>query len=99
MFVEIEIADLKVGMYLVEIIKPKDKFQLLDSGLIKKAKTIISLQQKGVEIVLIDPERAQIPAEKTVPSESKQSFKEAIVKAKAVFDESKNIQKKLFQVS
>lgn len=51
MFVEIEIADLKVGMYLIEIIKPKGKFQLLKSALVKNEKTITLLQNKGVELL------------------------------------------------
>ena len=53
MFVEVEICDLKIGMYLVEIIKPKGKFKLLKGALIKNEKTIASLKKKGVELLLI----------------------------------------------
>lgn len=59
MFVEVTINELKVGMYLVEIIEPKGKFQLVDGGLIKSKKMIESLQKKGVERLSIDPERAK----------------------------------------
>tara|TARA_R110001583_G_scaffold10698_6_gene49148 strand:+ start:19223 stop:20380 length:1158 start_codon:yes stop_codon:yes gene_type:complete len=96
MLVEVEVTDLTVGMYLVEIIKPKGKFQLHEPGLIKKDKTITLLKKRGVEIVLIDPEKAQIVPEKKTSTQQKKSFKEEIAQAKAVFDESKNIQKKLF---
>ncbi|WP_022940635.1 HD-GYP domain-containing protein [Psychromonas hadalis] len=92
MFIELEIADLKVGMYLVEIIAPKGKFQLLDSGLIKNEKTLATLKNKRIERVLVDPSRQK----KKPSSTSKQFFQEEIAKAKKVFNESKNIQKKLF---
>ncbi|PKG38494.1 HD-GYP domain-containing protein [Psychromonas sp. Urea-02u-13] len=94
MFVEIEIANLKVGMYLIEIIKPKGKFQLLKSALVKNEKTITLLQNKGVELLLVDPARAQVMTEKN--SNEPDLFQEQIAKAKSVFNESKNIQKKLF---
>jgi HD-GYP domain-containing protein (c-di-GMP phosphodiesterase class II) len=96
MFVEVEVTDLTIGMYLVEIVKPKGKFQLLEPSLIKKHKTIILLQNKGVEIVLIDPDKSQITQDKKNNKQPKKSFKEEFFEAKAVFDESKNIQKKLF---
>jgi len=93
---KVAISDLKIGMYLVEISKPEGKFQLLESGLIKNEKTIALLHSKGVEELLIDTERAQIEAEDNSILPPKQSFKEKISKAKSVFNESKNIQKKLF---
>jgi HD-GYP domain-containing protein (c-di-GMP phosphodiesterase class II) len=96
MFVELNIADLKVGMYIVEIIKPKKKFQLLKSGLIKNEKIITSLRKKGVKLLLIDPERAQVIIENITTIQDKKFFQEDIIKAKAVFDASKKIQKKLF---
>jgi HD-GYP domain-containing protein (c-di-GMP phosphodiesterase class II) len=96
MFVEIEIVDLKIGMYLIEIIKPENKFQLLKIGLIKNKKTITSLRKKGAELLLIDPEQAQVIIENITTNQDKIFFQEEIIKAKAVFDASKNIQKKLF---
>jgi HD-GYP domain-containing protein (c-di-GMP phosphodiesterase class II) len=106
MHVEIEITDLKVGMYLLKIIKPKGKFQLLKSALIKNEKTITLLKSKGVEVLLIDPDKAQIITIEEVPlppievTEEKKNeeypYLQQIAKAKSVFNESKNIQKKLF---
>jgi len=96
MFVELEIADLKVGMYLVEIIKPKGKFQLLEGGLIKSEKVLTLLRNKGVQLLLVDTERALQSVEAMQATPDKQLFQEQILKAKTVFNESKNIQKKLF---
>ncbi|MCP5079707.1 MAG: HD-GYP domain-containing protein [Psychromonas sp.] len=96
MLVEVEVADLKVGMYLVEIIKPKGKFQLLEGGLIKNEKVLNSLRNKGVELLLVDPERAQKIVGSTPTEQDKEFFQAQILEAKTVFNESKNIQKKLF---
>ncbi|AGH81826.1 metal dependent phosphohydrolase [Psychromonas sp. CNPT3] len=91
MLVELTIKDLTVGMYLVEIIAPKGKFLLRESGLIKEQKTILNLQKRGVERVLIDNSYVDPNLE-----EKKSLFKEDIIIAKRVFDESKVIQKKIF---
>ena len=96
MFVDLQIADLEIGMYLVEIIEPKGKFQLVEGGLIKTEKTIKSLQKKGVLLVSIDPKRAQPVAIREQSSPDKALFQKQIAKAKSVFNESKSIQKKLF---
>lgn len=96
MFVEVEIDDLKVGMYIVEIVEPQGKYKLRDSGSIKSEKTINFLRNKGVKLLLVDPDRAQFSEKKRAITKDKQFFKEQISKAKSVFNESKNIQKKLF---
>jgi len=97
MLVELAVIDLKVGMYIVDIVNPKGKFKLLASGLVKNDRVISSLKKRGVQYVLVDTERAEFITPIAAISHNKQLFQEQVVKAKAVFDESKNIQKKLFQ--
>ena len=96
MFVELNISDLKVGMYLIKIIEPQDKYKLLEGGSINNEKAINLLRNKGVQKVLVDPARA-IFSKQAIPStKDKQLFIDQVSKAKNVFNESKNIQKKLF---
>lgn len=97
MFVELAVTDLKVGMYIVEVIEPAGKFKLLESGLIKNQKVIDKLQKKGVTQLLVDPERRKLTATVNLKDQDRQDFKEQIKRAKKVFNESKDIQKKLFQ--
>jgi len=97
MLVEIAVIDLKVGMYIVEILNSKGKFRLRESGLVKSDKVIALLAKRGVEVVLIDTGRAQFPCISERTSIDKKRFQEQVIKAKTVFNESKNIQKKLFQ--
>ncbi len=98
MIVEQSISEVCVGMYILEITAPKDKFNLTKAGWIESEKIIKEFQRKGIERVLIDTTKQRELADSSLWSSEKDKifFQQEIIKAKRVFDESKTIQKKLF---
>jgi len=91
--VEIDISELKVGHYVVKIAKQLGNFNLATAGHIKSEKVINNIKSKQVLSVLIDESKTI----KTSPANDPKAKISAEVKqAKAIFDESKNIQKSLF---
>lgn len=98
MIVELSIFDLCVGMYLIDISAPQGKFHLVKPGWVESKKTIASLKSRGVAYVLIDTSKQKISADSVsgVSNLERVFFEQEIVKAKAVFDESKRMQKKVF---
>ncbi len=98
MIVEQRISEVCVGMYILDITSPKGKFHLAKAGWIENENIIKGFRSKGVKRVLIDTSKQRSPAKRSLlPSEkSRVFFQREVVKAKHVFDESKDIQKKLF---
>ena len=91
--VEIHISELKVGHYVIKIVKQVGEFNLASPGHIKSEKVINNLKNKQVLSVLIDKSKTI----KTTPSNDPPSKASAEIKqAKAIFNESKSIQKSLF---
>jgi HD-GYP domain-containing protein (c-di-GMP phosphodiesterase class II) len=100
MIVEKNLSDLFVGMYVLDITKPKGKFQLTETGIIKNKVIIEGFKAKGIERVLVDLSKsvnaeAAKPVEK-IKAKKERSFQQDVMKARRIFDQSKNIQKKLF---
>ncbi|PCI58927.1 MAG: phosphohydrolase [Gammaproteobacteria bacterium] len=93
MFEEKKIDQLLPGQYVIEIAQQSGSFTLSSSGHIKNTAVIKHLKNKGVESVLIDPS-------KTLSNEPKISAKKLLVEevkqAKKIFNESKNIQRRVF---
>lgn len=107
MLIELPISKLTVGMYVIDITYPKDKFRLSSEGWLEHQAIIDALKKKGVERVLVDTSKTKAaetiaPAETTQASSPKNNanrktfLAQDIVKAKAVFNESKRIQRKVF---
>ncbi len=92
MIVEKQLTELNIGHYVTEIAKQKGTFSLSAPGHIKSNKVINYLKNKGVISVFIDDT-------KTLAQESKNKSKAEIAaevkQAKAIFNESKAIQKEL----
>jgi HD-GYP domain-containing protein (c-di-GMP phosphodiesterase class II) len=93
MYEEKIVTNLAVGDYVVKIVKQQGNFSLASAGHIKSQRVIAHLQSKGVELVLIDPTKKlstnnKIPERKLLLKEVKQ--------AKAIFEQSKAIQKRIF---
>lgn len=61
MIVELDISDLKVGMYVVGISVPKGKFKLASETWITDRRVIDALKRKGVEKLVVDPAKARMP--------------------------------------
>lgn len=91
--VEIDVSELKVGHYVLQIAKQKGRFNLSASGHIKNVEVINNLKSKQVISVLIDPRKT---IKKNQHNTAKVKFSEQVKHAKEIFDESKNIQKSLF---
>ncbi len=99
MIVEIDISDLVVGHYVLEIVKQKSHYSLSSAGLIKNEAVIQHLIKKGVESVLIDKSKSKLPVDEPSVEPATQSHGPVILevrKAKEIFDQSKEIQKKVF---
>ncbi len=97
MFEEKLITELTTGHYVIEISKQNGHFSLSSPGHIKNQAVINHLKSKGVEAVLIDPDKTLKPTFKPNTDIPKRKLKLKEVKdAKELFDESKEIQKKLF---
>lgn len=99
MIVEIEISELIVGHYVVDIVKQKEHFSLTTAGHIKNDSVIQNLIAKGVESVLIDTSKTISTKSQSTPLQD-QPKKAPIIfevhKAKEIFNHSKEIQKKVF---
>ncbi|WP_137226987.1 HD-GYP domain-containing protein [Shewanella sp. MEBiC00475] len=114
MLIEHNIADVCVGMYVVEITEPKDTFSLTKPGVLKSERVIEALKRKSVTKLLIDTSKTEVNIEKVEQKVSRPMtqpprkvtparfdvkanfFNQEIVRARQVFNESKDIQKKLF---
>lgn len=97
MIVEKNISEVCIGMYLLEITQPKGKFQLTEAGIIRNSAILDGFKAKGIERVLVDLSKSiKPPAAKPLKKNSATFFQQEVIKARRVFDQSKNIQKKLF---
>ncbi|WP_394147876.1 HD-GYP domain-containing protein [Shewanella atlantica] len=112
MIVEQDISKVRVGMYVLDITWPKGKFHLVKAHWLESEGIIDGLKRKGIEKVLIDTAKTRVipkpskmnksssPSPKSKPRrpkrESGKLFQQEVVKAKRVFDKSKDIQKQLF---
>jgi len=105
---EINISDLKVGHYVVKIVKQQGSLNLSAAGHIKSSKVINNLKNKHVISVLIDPSKTLdatpvnastvVPTVENSPTITPQRAKVTaqLKAAKAIFGESKAVQKSLF---
>ena len=93
MIVEKQITELKVGHYVTEIAKQNGTFSLSSPGHIKNSKVINHLKSKDVLSVLIDESKTIIPRKK---NKTKAEISAEVKQAIEIFNESKDIQKKLF---
>ncbi|MDX2369597.1 MAG: HD-GYP domain-containing protein [Colwellia sp.] len=100
MIVEKQLTELKIGHYVTEIANQSGNFSLSAPGHIKSDKVINHLKNKKVISVFIDES-------KTIPNpistknsnnsiKNRATIKAEIKEARAIFNKSKNIQKKLF---
>ena len=103
MIVEQDISNVRVGMYVLDISEPRGKFHLTKPSWLDSERVIEGLKNKGVKRLLIDMSKTREPEVMTTQVSIPQvietvapSFKQQITQARAVFDESKDIQKKLF---
>ena len=90
---EIDIKDLKVGDYVVCIVKQQGNFHLTSSGHIKSIQVINNLKSKKVQTLLIDTSKA---LKNTPIIDAKTKLTKELKQAKQIFDESKDVQKKVF---
>lgn len=95
MNIEVNITELKVGHYVVSIANQENNFSLTSSGHIKNQSIIDMLESKGVQTLLIDPNKTVVQAIASEPK-SRDSIARGIKKAHAVFEQSKAIQQKVF---
>jgi HD-GYP domain-containing protein (c-di-GMP phosphodiesterase class II) len=100
MIVEKQLTELNIGHYVIKIAKQNGKFSLTTPGHIKSAKVIDRLKSKGVISVFIDKSKtiSNPPLAKSSKNrvKNKATIKADLVEAKAIFNESKDIQKQLF---
>ena len=100
MIVEKQLTELKIGHYVTKIANQKGNFSLSAPGHIKSNKVINSLKNKQVISVFIDDSKTKPDPTSTKKTESKTKDRAKITaeikEAKALFNESKGIQKKLF---
>jgi len=93
MIVEKQLTELNVGHYVTEIAKQNGTFSLSAPGHIKSNKVISHLKKKNVISVFIDESKTLVQPKK---NKSKAEIGAEVKQAKAIFNESKNIQKDLF---
>ena len=102
MIVELNVSELAVGMYVVEITEPKNKFHLAEQGWIAKQQVIDGFKRKGVEKLLVDTSKRRLAATEVTqsaapkPPQRPSGFKQQLTQAKRLFEESKAIQARLF---
>jgi len=91
--IEINIKELKVGDYVVCIVKQQGSFHLTSSGHIKNIQVINNLKNKKVQTLLIDTSKT---LQDTPLKATKSRLTKELKQAKQIFNESKNVQKKVF---
>ena len=98
MIVEKQLTELNVGHYVTKIAKQKGNFSLSAPGHIKSDKVINHLKSKQVTSVFIDDSKTIFNSPKKTDDSPKAqaTIKAEIEEAKAIFNESKDIQKELF---
>ena len=89
---ELKISKLAVGHYVLEIASQEGNFTLTSPGHIKSEAVIKRLVDKGVKSVFIDPKQTINPNAK----KDRETVAADLRKAKKVFDQSKTIQRKVF---
>ena len=101
MIVEKKLTELNIGHYVIKIAKQGGNFSLSSPGHIKSDKVIANLKNKNVVSVFIDESKTIPPPPSSQKSnnntKNRATIKAEIKQAKAIFNESKNIQKKLFE--
>lgn len=89
-----------IGEYIVDIVKQQGSYVLSSPGYVKNAKVITHLQSKGVESVLIDTSKSLVVQDEVfippINSQTQPLILE-INKAKKIFNESKALQKRIFE--
>ncbi|MFC1233834.1 HD-GYP domain-containing protein [Vibrio sp. F74] len=95
---EIKISELKIGMYVVEITEQKSNFRLSNASWIRNQSALEQLQKSGVTKVLVDPAKRKYP-KSTNPLKSAQSKSafEHLEKTQEILNESKEVQRKVFE--
>lgn len=91
--IEIDISELKVGHYVVRIAKQQGSFHLTSSGHIKSIQVINNLKSKKVQTLEIDTSKT---IQETPSTDKKSKLTKELKQAKLIFNESKNVQKKVF---
>lgn len=104
----IKISELKQGMYVHAIIRCDSDFILKKPGWVTSKSSIDALHQRGVKVVEIDPSKTLLedkPQEKKQAQEKPTTrydtpevpFEEEIDKAKSLYSQAKNLQKRAFK--
>lgn len=97
MIKEVDITEIQVGQFVVEIVKQQGQYSLTHSGYIKNNLVIQNLVDKGVQSLLIDLSKTKkLPNTSQTLEDIKAPIIMEVHKAKAIFDTSKDIQQKLF---
>jgi HD-GYP domain-containing protein (c-di-GMP phosphodiesterase class II) len=96
MIKEVDISELHVGHFVVDIVKQENQFTLTQSGHIKSELVIKNMVAKGVQSILIDTSKTKKIKGSLTQSSKKSPIIMDVYKAKEIFDQSKSIQKKIF---
>jgi len=102
MLIEKDISELIVGHYVVKILQQEGKFSLTAAGHINSIAVINHLKNKNVYRVLIDESKTRITNDiknDVATSDSSAINRMDLKQAKVIFDQSKSIQKKLFDAA
>lgn len=103
--IETKLSDLAVGHYVVKIMLQSGNYNLAKPSYIKSQQVIDKLASKGVQTVLIDPDRTlhqsvlPVATSATQPNDKisrQQLIKADVLRAKMIFDDSKAISAKVF---
>jgi len=106
MIIEIDISELIIGHFVVDIVKQQGSFNLASAGHIKSKKIIQNLLNKGVETLLVDTSKTIVSGIDITRKDTSTSIASddssrpvilSVTKAKKLFNEAKNIQKKVFE--
>jgi len=96
MFEEKKIDELLPGQYVVEIAEQNGSFSLSSPGHIKSQAVVNHLKSKGVISVLIDPKKTLKKDDNSKQNKARKLLVEEVKEAKEIFNESKKIQRKVF---
>jgi putative nucleotidyltransferase with HDIG domain len=101
---EVEIADLQPGSYVVQVLQQTGEISVKHAGWVRTLQAIQTLRQKGVQVVLIDPEKQLPQAQPAVTPEpavieddtpAKTLFSDEWPKAERLLTQSSKVQRQV----
>ncbi|MDP2562886.1 HD-GYP domain-containing protein [Psychrobium sp. 1_MG-2023] len=93
MTIQLDISELAIGMYVVDIAEQTGNFKLAKPGWVKDESTIEYFKNKNIQSLIVDPAKQRVHT--NISPEQATPFMQDVAKASQLFNESKAVQQRL----